>query len=155
MFNESRKVIDTPGSKGNFWIIEGIAMLMESLHQEGGYWVIGGYQDDRMHAAQVRLLHDKFYVPLDEFTSYTQQRFQGDPRIATFYTQAAGLTHFLAFYDGGRYRDALMAFLLAIYTGKDDHETLSKLTGESYKTLDAKYREFIEKTVSQQQPASK
>jgi hypothetical protein len=157
LFNESRPVVQSPGEKENFWIIEGIAVLMESLHQEDGYWVIGNYQDERLYAARVRLLRDKIYVPLDEFTSYPRERFQRDPRIGQFYSQAAGLTHFLVFYDGGRYRDALMAFLLAIYTGKDDHETLSKLTGETYKTLDAKYREFIEKDVTpqQQQPASK
>ena len=106
-----------------------------------------------LHAAQVRLMRDKFYVPLDEFTGYTRDRFQKDPRIGTLYSQAAGLTHFLVFYDGGRYRDALVAFLLAVYTGHDTHETLSKLTGEDYKTLDAKYREFIENNAVQQ-PAS-
>ena len=155
LFNESRKVVAGPGERGNFWIVEGIAMLMESLHQEGDYWVIGGFQDERMRTAQVRLLRDKFYVPLDEFTSYTRQRFQGDPRIGTFYTQAAGLTHFLAFYDGGRYRDALMGFLVALYTGKDDHETLSKLTGESYKSLDAKYREFLTQNLPPQPTTTK
>ena len=55
LFNESRKVVAGPGERGNFWIVEGIAMLMESLHQEGDYWVIGGFQDERMRAAQVRL----------------------------------------------------------------------------------------------------
>jgi hypothetical protein len=44
---------------------------------------------------------------------------------------------------------------VALYTGKDDHETLSKLTGESYKSLDAKYREFLTQNLPQQQPASK
>jgi hypothetical protein len=151
LFNESRKVVQNIGARGNFWIVEGIAMLMESLHQEGNYWVIGNFQDPRVYAAQVRLLRDKFYIPLDEFTSYSRDRFQRDPRIGTFYSQAAGLTHFLVFYDNGRYRDALMGFLLAVYTGKDDHETLSRLTGESYKSLDAKYREFMEKTVPLQQ----
>ncbi len=108
-----------------------------------------------MRTAQVRLLRDKFYIPLDEFTSYTMQRFQGDPRIAALYSQAAGLTHFLVFYDHGRYRDALMAFLLALYTGKDDHETLARLTGENYKTLDSQYREFIVKSLPQQAAATK
>ena len=155
LFSETRKVIANPGGRGNFWIIEGIAMLSESLHQEGSYWVIGNFQDPRVYAARVRLLRDKLYVPLDEFTSYPLERFQRDPRIGTFYSQAAGLTHFLVFYDGGRYRDAVMGFLLAVYTGKDDHETLAKLTGESYKSLDAKYREFMEKTVGQQPTATR
>ena len=53
-------------------------MLME-WHQEGDYWVIGGFQDERMRGAQVRRLREKFYVPLDEFTNCHRQRFQGDP----------------------------------------------------------------------------
>ena len=42
-------------------------MYMESLREEDGYYVLGGFDDVRMHAARYRLLHDHFYVPLDEF----------------------------------------------------------------------------------------
>ena len=35
LFNELRKVVAHPGERGNFWVLEGIATLMESLHQEG------------------------------------------------------------------------------------------------------------------------
>ena len=112
LFHESRPVAPDVGRKANFWIVEGIAMYMESLRQEDGYYVLGGFDDQRLHAAQYRLLHDHFYVPLDEFVDYGMERLQNDPRIATLYSQAAGLTHFLIYYDGGRYRDALVSYLV-------------------------------------------
>ena len=97
LFHESRPVAPNVGRKANFWIVEGIAMYMESLRQEDGYYVLGGFDDQRMHAAQYRLLHDNFYVPLDEFTGYGMEQLQNDPRIATLYSQAAGLTNFLIY----------------------------------------------------------
>ena len=119
-------------------------MYMESLRREDGFYVLGGFDDERLHAAQYRLLHDHFYVPLGEFTGYGMEKIQQDPRIATLYSQAAGLAHFLIYHDGGRYRDAVVAYLTAVYTGRDTPETLSKLTGTSDLELDRQYREFLE-----------
>ena len=98
LFHESRPVSPEVVRKGNFWIIEGIAMFMESLRQEDGYCVLGGFDDERMHAARYRLLHDHFYVPLDELVGYDMEKLQKDPRIGTLYSQSAGLTHFLVFH---------------------------------------------------------
>jgi hypothetical protein len=106
LFHESRPVTRDLAGRANFWIVEGIAMYMESLRREDGFYVLGGYDDLRMHAAEYRLLNDKFYVPLTEFTRYSRESIQKDPRIATLYSQAAGLTNFLVYYDSGRYRDA-------------------------------------------------
>ena len=145
LFHESRPVAPDVGRRGNFWIVEGIAMYMESLRREDGYDVLGGFDDERLHAAQVRLLDSHFYVPLDEFVDYDMDKLQHDPRIATLYSQAAGLTHFLIHYDGGRYRDALTLYLSTIYDGRDGHDTLATITGQSYRDLDKQYREFLER----------
>ncbi len=145
LFHESRPIAPDVGRKANFWIIEGIAMYMESLRREDGFYVLGGFDDQRLHAAQYRLLVDKFYVPLAEFTSFGMEKLQTDPRIATLYSQAAGLTHFLVYYDGGRYRDALVSYLAAVYSGRDNLDTLSGLCATSYRELDKKYHEFIAK----------
>jgi len=144
LFHESRPVAPGVGLKQNFWIIEGIAMYMESLREEDGYHVLGGFDDLRMQAARYRLLNDGFYVPLAEFTSYGMEAIQSDKRIATLYSQAAGLTHFLIHYDGGRYRDALVAYLASVYSGHDNANTLAQLTGTRYSELDRQYREFME-----------
>jgi hypothetical protein len=89
------------------------------------------------------LLNDDFYVPLAEFCSYGMQKLQADPRISTLYSQAAGLTQFLVHYDGGRYRDALVAYLSTVYSGTDTPTTLTQLTGTSFAELDEQYREYI------------
>ena len=55
----------------------------------------------------------------------------------------AGLTNFLVYYDGGRYRDALVAYLQAVYNGNQNPAILFELTGTEPKTLDRQYREFM------------
>jgi len=147
LFHESTRVAPNVGVRFNFWIVEGIAMFMESLRREGDYWVLGGLQDARMNAARVRFLRDDFYIPLGDFTSWGMKRLQSDPRIATLYSQAAGLTHFLVFAEEGRYRDALVGYLRAVYSGRDTPATLAQLTGKSYDELDSEYREFMRRTL--------
>jgi hypothetical protein len=97
-----------------------------------------------MKDARYRLLVDGFYVPLSEFTSYSVERLQSDKRIRTLYSQAAGLANFLVHYDGGRYRDVLVAYLVAVYTGRDTPSTLPQLAGNSFSELDKQYRQFLE-----------
>ncbi|MFH1923534.1 MAG: DUF1570 domain-containing protein, partial [Planctomycetota bacterium] len=145
LFHESRPVAPGVGSDHNYWIIEGIAMYLESLRDEDGYHVLGGFDDLRMEAARYRLLSDNFYVPLSELTTYGIDQVKADKRIGTLYSQAAGLTHFLIHYDHGRYRDALVAYLTAVYSGRADPGTLARLTGASHPELDRQYREFMEK----------
>ena len=143
LFHESRPVSLAVGRQGNFWIIEGVAMYMESLREADGFYVVGGRDDVRMRDARFRLLKDDFYVPLSEFVTLGMEQLQADKRIRALYSQAAGLTHFLIHYDGGRYRDALVAYLTAVYTGRDGPQTLAQLAGVSLRELDRQYREFM------------
>lgn len=145
LFHESRRVAKGTGESANCWIIEGVAVYMESLRKEGDYYVLGGFDDVRMKAARYRLLVDKFYVPFEKLTRYGLPQLQADPRIATLYSQIAGWTHFMLYYDGGRYRDALVGYLSAVYDGSQDPTLLSRLTGTSYDELDRQYREFMTK----------
>ena len=154
LFHESRLVAPNVGHKTNFWIVEGIAMYMESLRREDGYDVLGGFDDERVNAARYRLLHDHFYIPLGEFVDFGMEKLQKDPRIATLYSQAAGLTHFLIYYDEARYRDALVSYLSAVYAGHDNHDTLARITGTSYNDLDKQYREFLEGKKARETAAS-
>jgi len=147
LFHQSRRVAPDVGRRANFWIVEGIAMFMESLHREGDFYVLGGFQDQRLYAARYRLLKDDFYVPLGELVTYGAEKIQADKRIGMLYSQAAGLTHFLVFYDGGRYRDALVGYLSTVYNGTDDIGTLTELTGTGYARLDQQYRQFMEESV--------
>ncbi|MCC6126884.1 MAG: DUF1570 domain-containing protein [Pirellulales bacterium] len=145
LFHESRPVSPKAGKLANFWITEGIALYMESLQVRDGFYELGGFDDQRMIAARYRLLNDRFYVPLSELAGYGMEKIQKDPRIATLYSQAAGLTHFLIHYDRGRYRDALVSYLSAVYSAQDTEHTLPKLTGAKFEELDQQYKEFMAK----------
>jgi len=144
LFHQSRPVAPAVGRKANYWIIEGIAMFMESLRREGDYWTLGGFDDQRIYAGRFRLLKSNFYVPLAELATYGMHQVQADQRIAMLYSQAAGLTAFLVFYDQGRYRDALVAYLTAVYSGRDAPDTLAELAGTGFAELDQQYRQFME-----------
>jgi len=143
LFHESRPVVAGVGRRGNFWIIEGIAVYMETLRREGDYYTLGGFEDPRMAAARYRLLHDEFYVPLSELTAMGMTAIQTSPQIATLYSQMAGLTSFLIHGEEGRYRDAVVAYLAAVYSGRDTPTSLAELTGVSYLELDKQYREYL------------
>jgi len=143
LFHESRPPVADMGRKANFWIIEGAALYMETLREEDGFFVLGGFDDLRLRAARYRLIHDDFYIPLEQFTAMGIEKFQNDSRLPTLYSQSAGLTNFLVHYDGGRYRDALVLYLVAVYAGLDQPDTLAKLTGVRYSELDRQYRKFI------------
>jgi hypothetical protein len=160
LFHESRPVAENVGKHANFWIVEGIATYMESLRKEDGntgdgYFVLGGFDDVRMKAARYRLLKDDFYVPLSELCGYGMTRIQTDPRVATLYSQMAGLTNFLVYYDGGRYRDALVAYLHAVYNGSQNPNILPELTGASFDTLDKQYRGFMRQGPANNRPTTK
>jgi hypothetical protein len=147
LFHESRQVSQMVGHGSNFWVIEGVAMYFESLKQQNGSHVLGGFDAQRNEMARIRLLQPEhhFYEPLAEFCELNITDIQNDhDRIAMRYTQAAGLFFFLMHYDNGRYRDAAVAYLNAVYSARDNAQTLSRLTGKTYPELDNEYKTFME-----------
>ena len=153
LFQQSRPVPQNIAQRANFWIIEGIAMYMESLHQEGGYYVLGGLDDVRMGAARYHLLDEDFYVPFDQLTRLGMKGLQTHPKIAKLYSQMAAMTSFLVYYGDGRYRDALVAYLEAVYSGNENPGVLAELTGTRYAESDKQYREYMK--IRQSKPSSK
>jgi hypothetical protein len=143
LFQESRQVVADVGERNNFWIVEGVACYMESLTPHQGYFTLGGANAGRMPAARHRLQVDGFYIPLAELTQLGMLDLQHDERLPRIYTQSAGLADFLMHDADARYREPLVEYLIAIYTGKADAETLAKLTGAAYTTLDRQYAEFM------------
>lgn len=150
LFHESRTAVAAPGEKQNFWLIEGLACYFESLVEHDGYLSLGGTDAERFRAAQYRLLHDAFYVPLEEFSALGRPALQRDPRIARLYSQAAGLTHFFMHAAGGARRDGLLAALAALYTGRDRRSTLAEAMGEDFSKLDEQYQQFMRTAAAQQ-----
>ena len=115
---QSKPVAAEVARQANFWAIEGIACYMESLAVHEGYCTLGGENAGRMPAARYRLLEDNFYVPLSELVGIGLTSLQSDPRISKLYSESAGLADFFMHADDGRYREPLVRYLDAIYTGR-------------------------------------
>ena len=143
LFSELGRSVRDVGREANFWIVEGIACYMESLVEENGWHRLGGEDAVRLRDAEHRFVVDEFYVPLAELTTYGMERLKRDPKIAMLYSESSGLTYFLVNYEGGRYRAPLVAYLAAIYRGRDRPGTLAELCGTSDDELDREYRQFI------------
>ena len=145
LFAETRPMAETAGRRANFWILEGIACYMESFELHETFDTLGGTRSPRLEAARHRALVDGFYVPLGELVTMGMEALQHDPRIAMLYSQSAGLAHFLMHAHDSRYRDALVEYLVAIYSGEDRIATLAEAVGQAFPDLDDEYREFLKK----------
>ncbi len=143
LFHEMRPAARDVGREANFWIVEGIACYMETLALHDDYATTGGANAGRMPAARHRLLEDDFYVPLAELVRFGMLPLQQDSRLPRLYSQCAGLTDFFMHAADGRYREALVGYLAAVYAGRATTATLAELTGAGYEDLDRQYREFI------------
>lgn len=143
LFQEVARSIPNPGFRGNYWVIEAAAMYLETLREEGDFYVLGGIDTPRLLAARVRFLQDHFYVPLQELSRMGLEDFQRDSRIGALYSQSAGLMQFFMHYDRGRYRDAIVNYLAAVYTGHDSPESLSQLTRTPFARLDEEYAGYL------------
>ncbi len=149
LLQETRPAARHVGETANFWIVEGIATYFETLREHrdsaaGLYYTIGESSAGRLPAARERLLVEKFYVPLDELTLLGKDDLQRYPELAKLYSQSAGLAALLLDGEGGRYREPLVAYLTAVYAGRDVADSLSAATGATGAELDAAYHRFLE-----------
>ena len=131
---------DDIGADDNFWILEGIALYMESLQLHGGYATLGGVDTDRLQFARHNLYCGGFYEPLGRLTELGREELQGHPQIGQIYSQSAGLTQFFMHARKGAYRSSLLQYLKRVYERRDRTETLAELTTLTYGELDQAYR---------------
>ena len=134
-----------PVFRNNFWVVEGIALFMETLKIEDKYYKIGDILADRLYAAKYQF--DRGYnLPIQKLAAMssmeTQSRSSED--LNKIYRQAATLTHWLMFAEEGYYRGALFELLRRTYRNEATPEALSELTGLSFEELDKKYEAFLE-----------
>ncbi|MBD3676559.1 MAG: DUF1570 domain-containing protein [Planctomycetaceae bacterium] len=144
---ESRSGAREVAQEMHFWVIEGFACYMESYRNQDGVVSIGDPNFIRFNNAMVRLVVDRYFVGLEQFTSLGQNEFQRQPELPKLYSQASGVVHFFIHAHDGAYRDDFGKFLAAIYSPQLRSErhvpTLNDLTGKSYRELDAEYVRYI------------
>ena len=143
LFAEKRRTSPLAGERCGFWAIEAAACYLESLEPAAFGWTLGGREAGRAPAARERLIGDGFHVPLEELCRLGRRALQADDRLPQIYSEIAGLADFFMNGERGRYRDAFVEYLVRIYTGTVDPDTLAKLCGTSYESLDDAYRRHM------------
>jgi hypothetical protein len=162
LFQEIESFPPEPGSKGNFWMVEGLAMYMESLarHEIDGaarpreaagsqgrsYWTLGGWESDRLQFARYRGLSNDFLLPLEKLSAMNRADLQASEDIRKIYGQSAGFAHYLMDAQGGLYREATVNVFHSLYAGRDTSGALEKLIGASAAELDRDYLEYLQVT---------
>lgn len=146
LFSETGRVPPGVSLEANAWIVEGVAMYMESLRERDGYCTVGGIDASRLQYARYRTLNQGFYLPLEQLSTLGRRALQQREDVRQLYSEAAGLAAFLMDYDRGRYRQVLTDYLQAVYQGRDNARTLSTLAGVPLADLDRQYREFLNVT---------
>ncbi|MDR1485092.1 MAG: hypothetical protein LBT09_09755 [Planctomycetaceae bacterium] len=148
LFNEPRsssRSNELAGSRYNFWLVEGLAMFMETLRIKKDSYILGDITDERLLAAKYNAQNLKFYVPFGRIVKMGLNDFQRQKELPKLYSQSAAITHFLMFTEEGKYRKALLKLIKLVHNGTDKPESLAKLTDCTYEELDQKYKEFIKK----------
>lgn len=146
LFAETSRVAPAVGTKANAWLVEGIALYMESLQPQEDYFTAGGIDASRLQFARYQALTAKFYVPLAELAGMSRQSLQQREDLPRLYSQAAGLANFLMHGRRETYRDALVQSLKATYEGRDQAGTLAELAGAPFEQLDREYIEDLNVT---------
>ncbi len=118
----------------DFWIIEGIAIYLESLQYHQSYWTLGGWESPRVQVARYRAVRDGDWTPWNTFTAGTMKTWKENPQISKLYTQAAGVTH--AILDGfgsiasiEDRRERFLKAIVSVYQGQPNTDELLVLLG--------------------------
>lgn len=139
----------TAGQAGGIWILEGIALYMESLQDQGGYWTLGGWESPRMQTARYRGIRDSYWPAWEDFTAASLETWKTDADVARLYTHAAGLSHL--FMDGltEQAQGDYLRTLAAVYQGELASEGLLTYLGADEALAQAAYRKFLQVTDEQ------
>lgn len=148
LFQETKPAAKRVGELANFWVVEGVATYFETLREHddptaGPYFTIGESDAGRLPTARQRL-REGFYVPLAELTQLGQRDVQRHAEIAKLYGHSSGLVAYLMDGENGRYREALVRYLDAVYSGRDTARSLAEAAGVDYSKLDGQYRRHAE-----------
>ncbi len=124
------------GNLGGVWLLEGMALYMESLTEQDHYWTLGGIESTRLQTARYRALRDGYWVDWSEFTSGSSEAWKQDPQIAQLYTQSAGLTHlFMDHLPQPAAQNQLLKSLVSVYQNAPEFSELRALLVDSAATL--------------------
>jgi hypothetical protein len=140
------------GSQHSFWLLEGIALYMESFWRADNFWTLGGWESPRLQTARYRGLRDGYWQPWSEFDQGNLSQWKVDANIARLYSQAAGITHATLDDDDTRAtksvrHEKLLQALISIYQGTPDTSAILQVLGED--KAQENYEQWLTVTDSQ------
>ncbi len=113
------------GSKGNNWVVEGIASYMETWEKVDGKWKPGHkIASERLQNARQFLAANPNWS-LSSFLAVDNEEFHKDGRGLN-YALSAALCHFLMHAQGELYREPFIQFISAYYEGKVVEDSLGR-----------------------------
>ncbi len=143
-FQENGSARKSPADEAHAWLVEGIAMLFESMRDHGPFVTVGGIDAERLQFARLRCKREGFFVPLEELDGLGLQELQRNPQVREVYSQSAGMSQFLMLGQQGKYQSAIVELTRLVYRGRSNAESLSELTGQPLSQLDRQYQAFLE-----------
>ncbi len=143
LFAESWPTSPLVGSKHGMWALEAAACYMESLTETDFGFTAGGRRNGRVPAARERLLDDNYFIPLRQLSKLGRSALQKEPELPKIYSQLSGLADFFMNGERGRYRNAFIEYLVQLYRGTAEQETLWKLCERSPEELDTAYKRYL------------
>ncbi len=143
LFQETEGGIADPGERAQIWVVEGVALYMESLRLFDGYATVGGYDAGRLQFARYRRLQSGYYIPLEELSGLGRAELQQRDDVRRVYSQCAGLVHYLMDGQGGRLRPGFLRFVHGVYQGRESTDRLLGAIGVTHERFDRGYTSFL------------
>ena len=143
LMQEMRQVPKQVGLNKNFWIVEGVALYMESIREHDCYLTIGGFDSNRLQFARYRHRAGGFSLPLEQLVMMGRAHLQMADNIGELYSHSAGLAQMLMDGRGNRDRAGLLKYIDQVYLAEDDTNSLSETIGRAMDKLDKEYDDFL------------
>lgn len=132
---------------GNYWVFEGLGTYFETLlRNPDGTLEVGGPVGRRLEAARAHLADNQEVIPIEEFVSYDQDRFNAERSVFLHYQEAHALALFCMQADGAKYRQGFLDYVSDAYKGRVRRlsgRDLEDRLGTPYRTLDAEFLAYL------------
>lgn len=134
-------------NEGNYWVFEGLGTYFETLvRTASGALEVGGLVGGRVEAARGHLVENQEYIPLEEFVSYNQDRFNAGGSVHLHYQEAHALALFFMQADERKYREGFLEYVDDAFNGRvrrlSGRELKDRL-GVPYRSLDAEFLAYL------------
>ena len=148
------KATRSSGSRGNNWVVEGIAVYIETWKKIKGTWVPGYEIDGNRMKIAPRFLAANNNWSLQGFAHIDNEQFHKVNRGLN-YCLAGALCHFFMHYNDEIYKEDFVRFLGAYYMGKVSNDSLAEFIkvegGGGFNALEKQFKEYMA-TLGQKKP---